>query len=81
MSWKLEAALTEAQASAHAAACAEGRAAYTDPAEGLFVLTAEALRGRGTCCGNACRHCPWDWVNVSSSLRNLRLRMAAEGRW
>jgi hypothetical protein len=27
---------------------------------GLMVLTAEFLRKRGFCCGNRCRHCPYD---------------------
>ncbi len=26
---------------------------------GLMVLTAEFLRKRNYCCGNACRHCPY----------------------
>ncbi|WP_428308908.1 DUF5522 domain-containing protein [Lacipirellula sp.] len=26
---------------------------------GRFVLTAEYLLRRGTCCGNGCRHCPY----------------------
>ncbi len=81
MSWKVEPRLSEEQAAAHARALAEGAAAYVDPAEGLFVLTADALRRRGACCGNACRHCPWDWRGVPSALRALRMRMAEEGRW
>ena len=31
---------------------------------GLMVLTEQYLRKRGYCCGNACRHCPYDHVNV-----------------
>ena len=81
MSWKIEPTLTEVQARAYAAAVAEGAAAYVDPEAGLFVLTADALRGRGSCCGNACRHCPWDWANVTSHLRAQRERMAAAGQW
>ncbi len=45
---------------AHAAAEARGEPGYLDPATGLFVLTATYLRDRGTCCGNGCRHCPYD---------------------
>jgi hypothetical protein len=26
---------------------------------GLMVLTAHFLRERGFCCGNGCRHCPY----------------------
>jgi hypothetical protein len=45
---------------AHDAAEASGEAGYLDPSTGLFVLTATYLRDRGTCCGNGCRHCPYD---------------------
>jgi hypothetical protein len=27
---------------------------------GLMVLTAHYLRKRGYCCGNGCRHCPYE---------------------
>jgi hypothetical protein len=45
---------------AHDAAEARGDDGYLDPSTGLFVLTATYLRERGTCCGNGCRHCPYD---------------------
>ncbi len=32
--------------------------------DGLMVLTEHFLRKRGYCCGNRCRHCPYDYVNV-----------------
>lgn len=44
---------------AHEAALARDAAGYTDPASGLFVLTAAWLANRGTCCENGCRHCPY----------------------
>jgi len=28
------------------------------------ALTREFLLKRGTCCGNKCRNCPYDWVAV-----------------
>jgi len=31
---------------------------------GLLVLTAEYHLRRGYCCGNKCRHCPFDGVTV-----------------
>lgn len=31
--------------------------------EGLYVWTARFLKERGYCCGNGCRHCPYDFVN------------------
>lgn len=52
-------ALDERITHAHDAACAAGAAGYTDPYSGLFVMTADYLRGRGWCCGNGCRHCPY----------------------
>ncbi|MCA1710159.1 MAG: DUF5522 domain-containing protein [Actinobacteria bacterium] len=44
----------------HAAALAHDLAGYRDPATGLFVLTAAFLARRGACCGNGCRHCPYE---------------------
>jgi hypothetical protein len=44
---------------AHAQALADADEGYLDPATGLFVLTAEFLCRRGTCCGRGCRHCPY----------------------
>lgn len=43
----------------HAAAVAAGDAGYLDPGSGLFVLTAQFLADRGTCCDKGCRHCPY----------------------
>lgn len=31
---------------------------------GLMVLTEAYLLKRGYCCGNACRHCPYEHINV-----------------
>lgn len=31
---------------------------------GYIVLTAQYHLERGSCCGNGCRHCPYDHVNV-----------------
>lgn len=45
---------------AHDAAMAAGEPTYVDPATGYQVLTASALAARGYCCGNGCRHCPYD---------------------
>jgi hypothetical protein len=44
---------------AHRAAVAAGSPGYTDPATGLFVLTASYLWDRGACCEQGCRHCPY----------------------
>lgn len=32
--------------------------------DGLMVLTESYHLERGYCCGNGCRHCPYDYVNV-----------------
>ncbi|KAM5144830.1 uncharacterized protein C1orf53 homolog [Callospermophilus lateralis] len=48
----------------HAAACATGQLNYVDPATGYTVLTRIAHLQRGSCCGSACRHCPYGQVNV-----------------
>ena len=40
-------------------------AGYLDPTTGLFVFTRDHLVQRGWCCGNRCRHCPYDHVNVT----------------
>jgi hypothetical protein len=43
----------------HDDAVARGDDGYLDPESGLFVLTAAYLATR-PCCGNRCRHCPWE---------------------
>ena len=45
---------------AHEAALDAGLDAYTDPTSGLFVMSAQLLWDRGTCCDSGCRHCPYD---------------------
>lgn len=37
--------------------------------QGLMVLTGAYLLERGYCCGNGCRHCPFDYVNVKEPER------------
>ncbi|XP_048214213.1 uncharacterized protein C1orf53 homolog [Perognathus longimembris pacificus] len=48
----------------HEAACAAGQLSYEDPATGSVVFTRLAHLQRGSCCGSACRHCPYGQVNV-----------------
>jgi len=48
----------------HEAACARGERSYIDPATEYLVFTRLAHLDRGTCCGSACRHCPYDHENV-----------------
>jgi len=37
--------------------------------EGLMVLTEKYHLERGYCCGNGCRHCPYDYENVPEPRR------------
>lgn len=44
---------------AHESALTAGLSGYIDPGSGFFVLSAQALLDRGSCCGCGCRHCPF----------------------
>ena len=48
----------------HEAALAAGQKTYEDPETGYTVLTEVYHRRRGTCCGQGCRHCPYEHRNV-----------------
>ena len=52
----------------HEAACESGDIDYIDPETGFRVLTEVLHLGRGTCCGNACRHCPYGHFLVNPPL-------------
>ena len=32
--------------------------------QGYIVLTAQYHLERGSCCGNGCKHCPYNYINV-----------------
>jgi hypothetical protein len=51
--------LRSAILAAHRTARASGSTGYTDPATGYLVMTSSFLAGRGTCCHQGCRHCPY----------------------
>ncbi|MBO6515958.1 MAG: hypothetical protein JJ975_05340 [Bacteroidia bacterium] len=36
---------------------------------GLYVMTKSFHLKRGYCCGNACKHCPYEHVNVKKKKR------------
>ncbi len=40
---------------------------YND--QGYIVLTEKYHRDRGACCGNGCRHCPYDFEKVPEPRR------------
>ena len=42
----------------------EGNDFYLE--EGLMVLTRKYLLRRGSCCGNTCRNCPYDYEAVDA---------------
>jgi hypothetical protein len=41
---------------------------YND--QGYMVLTAQYLLQRGFCCGNGCKHCPYDYMAVAEPRRS-----------
>jgi len=38
--------------------------------KGLFVLTERFLWRRGYCCGNGCRHCPFQYESVPARTKD-----------
>ncbi|MEP7373775.1 MAG: DUF5522 domain-containing protein [Chitinophagaceae bacterium] len=38
--------------------------------DGLVVLTEKYLRERGYCCGNGCKHCPYEYEKVPEPKRS-----------
>jgi hypothetical protein len=45
--------------------------------QGLMVLTAKYHLKRGRCCGNGCKHCPYDYQNVKEPERTRLLQQRA----
>ena len=48
----------------HEKASDEKKLFYIDPQTNFKVMTVYAHKKRGNCCGNLCRHCPYEWINV-----------------
>jgi Family of unknown function (DUF5522) len=48
-----------------------GAHTYRDPATGYLVMTELAHLARGSCCGSACRHCPYEHGGVDPARRAL----------
>lgn len=46
---------------------------YND--EGFVVLTAKYHLKRGHCCGNGCKHCPFDFINVPEPKKQYLLSL------
>lgn len=52
--------------------------AYTN-SDSPIVFTAEYLLQRGYCCGNGCKHCPYDYKAVPEPRRSLLLKKRDDG--
>ena len=50
----------------------EGIQYYKDP-DGKWVFTAAYHKERGYCCGNACRHCPYQYEAVPEPVKTRLL--------
>jgi Family of unknown function (DUF5522) len=48
----------------HQDAVKKNQQTYIDPSTGYTVFTELAHLKRGFCCGNKCRHCPYNHQNV-----------------
>jgi hypothetical protein len=46
---------------------------YYITADGLLVFTAAYLAKRGSCCGNGCLNCPYNYINVPQPRRQKLL--------
>ncbi|MGZ5219116.1 MAG: DUF5522 domain-containing protein [Chitinophagaceae bacterium] len=46
--------------------------------EGLLVLTEKYHLERGYCCGNGCRHCPYEFERVPEPKRTELIRQSTE---
>ena len=57
---------------------AEGEDYYFNE-EGYIVLTEQFHLKKGNCCGNGCKHCPYDFMNVpepkKSELLSYRIQV------
>jgi hypothetical protein len=54
----------------------EGEDYYVNE-QGLVTLTAKYLLDRGYCCGNGCRHCPFNYEAVPEPKRSALLENRA----
>lgn len=46
--------------------------------QGLMVLTPKYHLERGYCCGNGCKHCPYDYERVSEPHRTQLIKQRQE---
>lgn len=48
--------------------------------EGYIVLTEKYHLQKGSCCGNGCRHCPYQYQNVCEPKRSELLSLVLNGK-
>lgn len=58
-------------------ALVEGEDFYYD-VSGYMVFTEKYHHDRGYCCGNGCRHCPFNYENVAEPMRSQLLNERAK---
>ena len=56
----------------HIKAVQKRKMTYTDPYTGNTVQTVLRLILNGECCGNGCRHCPYDHEKVPQEVRTKK---------
>jgi hypothetical protein len=57
---------------AHDDAVKLGKEVYVDPTTGYQVFTSISLMKKGYCCGNVCRHCPFNYENVGKTKPEMK---------
>ena len=48
--------------------------------QGYIVFTEKFHLQKGVCCGNGCRHCPYNYENVSGPKRSELLSLMPDGK-
>ncbi|MBC7688252.1 MAG: hypothetical protein H7211_08750 [Aquabacterium sp.] len=56
----------------------EGEDFYYNEA-GYIVLTEKYHLAKGVCCGNGCKHCPYNYINVPEPKRSGLLQTGSAG--
>lgn len=58
---------------AHLKAVRERKLSYKDPVTGYIVMTVSQLLLNGKCCGNGCRHCPYQLENATPEMKKSKI--------
>ena len=48
--------------------------------QGYIVLTSKYHLDRGYCCGNGCKHCPYNYENVPEPKRSKLLSLVTDAK-